>query len=191
MASLATADPTYNAKIAKAAKRLLDVCFAFLAHFLHVSSRLATALVARTRGRSVSVDHRAMRRNSRPTVRALSPRRRSRGVLVNRYQALLLPRVIPASRIAGTVIAAIENLRPGVDATHRPHGDGGSPDADRPLPVSASGVARDPTSERAAHRAAGNLRAARRSGRLRSSVIRADGRPRGPFARMTEHRRTP
>jgi hypothetical protein len=35
-------------------------------------------------------------------------------------------------RIAGTVIAAIENLRPAVGDPHRPHRDGGSPDTDQP-----------------------------------------------------------
>ena len=114
-----------------------------------------------------------------------------KGLLINRYQALFLPRVILASRIAGTVIAAIENLRPGVGAPHRPHGDGGSPDTDRPRHASASGVARDPTCERAAQGAAGNLLAARRSRRLRPNVIRADGKPHGLFTRMTAHRITP
>jgi hypothetical protein len=70
-------------------------------------------------------------------------------VLSSRNQALFLPWVIHSSRIAGTVIAAIENLRPGVGDSHRPHRDGGSPDTDRLL-NGASGVARDPTCERAA-----------------------------------------
>jgi hypothetical protein len=102
--------------------------------FLHVSSTVATVLVVRTRGRSVSVDHRAVRRNSGPPVRALSLPRRSRGFLINRYQALFPPRAIPSCRIAGTVIVAIENLRPGVVDPDRPHRDGGSPDTDRPRP---------------------------------------------------------
>jgi len=46
---------------------------------------------------------------------------------------------MPASRIAWAVIAAIENLRPGVVAPHRPHGDGGSPETDRPRHGSTSG----------------------------------------------------
>src|SRR5437867_3736272 len=80
---------------------------------------------------------------SGPPVRSLALPRRSRGCLVNRYQALFLPWVISTFRIAGTVIAAIENLRPGVADPHRPHRDGGSPDTDRPRP------AREPGGERA------------------------------------------
>jgi len=90
-----------------------------------------------------------VRRNSSPRVRALTLPRRSRGCLSSRYQAFFSSRMVPTPRIAGTMIAAIENLRPGVDDPHRPHRDGGSPDTDRPLD-GASGVARAPTCERAA-----------------------------------------
>ena len=160
------------------------------AAFLVVRRTTGDRTVAGRRGRSVSVDH--PRCAGTPVLLFMPWRSRGDQGVVSSAATRRFSRLgwFPSCWIAGTVIAAIENLRPGVTDPHRPHRDGGSPDTDRPLD-GASGVACAPTCERAVAPRSRKLLGARRSRRVRAHVIRADGMPRGPCARATVLRRSP